>query len=231
MDERVGFKDGGVGLKATIDAWYKPLRAKKKSLPWDGIVFRCGTMVRLDCNETHHKPITSFCEDPELDEFLRHDFPDHRMPMATYSSWKNDNEKDFQWSQQTAYPEQCRKAYGCLMWSSYPLSGGIGGDRIVQPWNLDRETYSMMYQTIFHHLGPCCWTPFLVEHPPKELEAMYPQADPAEEDGIYSRYTHMMQDRRLIGTADKETAELRRLDYMFPKPWAYVDKEMNIHVL
>lgn len=40
-----------------------------------------------------------------------------------------------------------------------------------------------------------------------------------------------MHDRRVMGAADRESAEHRRCDYMFPCPYAYVDKQMNVHVL
>jgi len=231
MRERVGFSDNGEGLRKTIEMWYKPLKAKHTSLPWDAIVFRCGTMVRLDCTETHHRPIESFVDDLDLNEFLRRDWPDHRFVDKTYDEWKAENQVDFEWSQKTAYPAQCRKAYGCLMWSSYPLPGGMGGDRTVFPWNVDKQDFSWVYQTVFEHLGFCCWTPYLVTDHPKEITSLFPEADPSEQDGEFLRHHCMMRHQSVITSVDKETAELRRLDYMFPKPYAYVDKEMNIHVL
>lgn len=141
--ERVGFPDEGRGLLATIEAYYKPLRVKKTELSWDAIVFRCGTLVRLDCTETRHRPIVeSFVEDVELDAFLQQDFPEHRLPDKTYEQMREDNQRDLQWAIQRhpEWSEQIKKAYGCLMLSGYPLPGGVGADRTVFPWNADRDT-------------------------------------------------------------------------------------------
>lgn len=82
--------------------------------------------------------------------------------------------------------------------------------------------------TIFMHLGHCCCTLFLLDSIPEKVEQAYPQADPAEEDGPYNRLCCMQHDRVLTGGVDYETAEMRRLDYMFPKPFAYIDKKMKI---
>jgi hypothetical protein len=144
-----------------------------------------------------------------------------------YETWRVENQLDFQWSQQTAYPEQCRKAYGCLMRSGYPLPGGLGGDRITFPFDVHGSTF--VFMTVFQHLGPCCITPYHVLSPPEKLEAEYPPAETEEE--VENRYIAMAHDPRFVRSVDHETAEHRRLDYMFPKPYAYVDKEMNIFIL
>lgn len=222
--ERVGFTDEGRGLLATIEAYYKPLRAKKTEIPWDAIVFRCGTLVRLDCTETHHRPmVESFVDDVELDAFLQQDFPDHRLPNNTFEQVREDNQRDLQWALQRhpEWSEQIKKAYGCLMLSGYPLPGGIGGDRTVFPWSADRDTQHLAYMTIFMHLGHCCCTLFLLESVPEEIKRKYPQAN---------RLCCMQHDQALIAGVDYETAEMRRLDYMFPKPFAYIDKKMKVFI-
>lgn len=211
MTERVGFSDNGKALLATIHSYFKPLRLKKGALEFEHIVFRCGTMVRLDCTETHHTPITSFTEDAELDAFLRADFPGHRLKDVPYEHVRFCNQADLEWSLQTSYPEQCRKAYGCLMRSGYPLPGGAGADRYVLTWDYDEETGSMTFMTIFPQLGPCCCGLFHLESMPEGVQNM--------------------DDERLLRSVDIETAETRRLDYMFPKPFAFVDKNLNVHVL
>jgi len=224
MKERVGFTDDGQGLKSTIEAYYLPLKLKKDRLPFASIVFRCGTIVRLDC--TDHEPIESFVDDPELETFLRNDFPDHRFVDMTYDVWRNENQTDFHWSQQTPYAAECRKAYGCLMRSGYPLPGGEGGDRLTMPWDVtDQNTF--VFATIFQHLGFCCATPFHVLSIPREMEAKYPPSDESTKDRNWA----IANDRTFVHSVDHETAELRRLDYMFPKPYAYVDHEMNIFIL
>lgn len=224
MKERVGLKDDGVGLRKTIDAYFRPLKAKQNSLPFDCIVFRCGTIVRLDC--TNHEPIDSFIDDPELESFLRDDFPDHRFVDMDYSTWRMENQADFEWSQKTAYPAECRKAYGCLMCSSYPLPGGLGGDRITVPWDVHNGTFT--FTTIFQHLGVCCATPYLVLEPPPSMEQKYPLNDAEDPQ---ARHEAMAHDPVFLRSVDHESAEHRRLDYMFPKPYAYVDKEMNVFIL
>lgn len=230
--ERIGFEDDGKGLITTIEAYYKPLRAKNAVLPWDAIVFRCGTLVRLDCTETYHHPIDTFIEDDAVDKFISNNFPNHRLPNATYESTRRDNQCDLEWALQKRpeWSTQIKKAYGCLMWSGYPLPGGIGGDRTVFPWSADRDSKHLTYITIFQHLEACCCTLFTLTSVPVQIENKYPQADPAEEDGPYNRLCCIQHDRLLIGSADRETAEMRRLDYMFPKPFAYVDKEMKVHI-
>jgi hypothetical protein len=155
------------------------------------IVFQCGTMVRLDC-ETH-APLTSF-----MDIDLRDDFPGHRLP--SYETNRDENELDFQWSQGTAYPGECARAYGCLMKSGYPLPGGIGADRKV--YRLDGGS---VFATIFHTLGPCCMT---ITHAG------------TFEDG----FTELRESQK-IQAVDTLTAEHRRVDYMFPKPYAFLKVE------
>jgi hypothetical protein len=223
--KRVGYAQN---LLATIEAYYKPLRALKTELPWDAIVFVCGTLVRLDCTETRHRSIESFTEDVELDTFLRQDFPG--LSYTTYEKWREGTQYGFQWALQRhpEWREQIKKAYGCLMLSGYPLPGGIGGDRTVFPWNADRDTQQLTYMTIFTHLGACCCTLFLLDSVPAQVEQAYPQADAAEEDGPYNRLCCMQSDRALIGEVDQGTAEMRRLDYVSPKPFAYIDKKMKI---
>lgn len=230
IKERVRFSDEGRGLLHTIEAYYKPLRAKKTELPWEGIVFRCGTLVRLDCTEQHHRSLESFTEDLEADEFLRQDFPGHRMPSQTYEQVRDDNQIDLTWALQRRpeWATQIKKAYGCLMFSGYPLPGGIGGDRTVFPWNANRETRTVDYITVFQHLGACCCTLFHLTRIPDEIEKTWPKADPAEEDGPFNRLCAMQHDPLLMRSVDYETAEMRRLDYMFPKPFAYIDKKMNV---
>jgi hypothetical protein len=201
-------------VRATLDSkllmemlrrFYEPLKEKNPNgLCWDGIIFRCGTLVRLDC--TDHVPLTGFTNDDEFKRTFLNDFPSHRG--ISEETTLEENQKDFDWSQtSTQYPTQCAKAYGCLMHSGYPLPGGAGGDRTVHPWTRDDN----MFITIFDHLGPCCFTLF-------DVKSMLDGATPPN-------YT------KLIQVVDADTAERRRLDYMFPKPFAYIDHQMNIHVL
>lgn len=113
MKERVGHTSDAV--YNDIDAYFAPLRKKKpEGLSFDHIAFRCGTIVRLDC--TDHTAMTElgFLES-RLDSYLEGDFPQHRLPNNTYEDVRADNQTDFEWSQKTAFPVECRKAYGCMM--------------------------------------------------------------------------------------------------------------------
>ncbi len=212
-----------------IEAHYKQLRVKNPAgISWDSIIFNCDTQVRLDCDEDHHTPITSFVSDEELDTFLREDFPAHRFLRDTYEMVRAENQKDLEWSLSTPFPVQCAKAYGCLMRSGYPLPGVFGADRTVFPWQAHPDG-TASYITIFTGLGPCCITLSHFEVPAKVWE-LHPRADPAEEDEDEWR-ARVSHSRHMIAAVDADSAERRRLDYMFPKPFAYVDKKMQVTLL
>ncbi|MBX9636677.1 MAG: hypothetical protein K2Q45_03910 [Nitrosomonas sp.] len=226
--KRVSHSEGSTWLYDTIKAFYEPL--KRKQLPSiEAIVFSCGTLVRLDCTEEHHKPVHSFVTDEKLDEFLEQDFPEHRFPAdggVTYETTRAENEQDFQWSQTTAFPKQCAKAYGCLMWSGYPLPGGMGADRLVIPWEA-ASLKSLSYMTIFQHLGPCCCTLTEVTDVPQSILQRYGKIDETDPESLGPVH----HDSRVRGSVDYDSADRRRIDYMFPIPYAYVDKNYEIHVL
>jgi hypothetical protein len=157
------------------------------------IVFQCGTLVRLDCES--HTPLAGGFMGVDLSD----DFPEHRLPHDSYESNRDENELDFQWSQRgTAFPAECRKAYGCLMRSGYPLPGTPGADRVVY-----RD--GGVFATILHALGPCCMT---LAH------------SGAFEDGFVE-----LTESQQIQAVDAVSAEHRRLDYMYPKPYAYLRVE------
>lgn len=192
MTSRIVLRNGGQDLINTLKAFSEHAKVLgpvcHSRIRY--VVFMCGTMV--DVRETCGKdPITSFHE-TELDSFLRRDFPDHRLPDTTYEETRADNEVDLQWSQtHTGYPAECAQAYGCLMWSGYPLPGGLGGDSVTYKFgNVNIVTLP--------HLGECCFTV-------SSLQDTYE----ANMDGV----------------------ERRRFDYMFPKVFACIDKEWNIHTV
>jgi len=169
--------------------------------PGGCVVFQCGTVVRLDCDM--HAPISSFRDDDKLKEWLEKDYPGHRLPNTPFTETLAENQIDLEWSLRTAYPDACRQAYGCLMRSGYPLSGGPGADRIV--YSL---TGGKLYMVVFDELdGGCCVS----------------VNEKIEVKGA-SENDHMT-------VAGACAAEERRLDYMFPKPYAYVGPDKTLHVL
>jgi hypothetical protein len=185
--------------RPNIDQVIEAFFGDTKEAAFDCVVFQCGTVVRLDC--TDHQPLSSFMS---ID--LKDDFPQHRLPNCTYESNQAENEHDYQWSQTTAYPKECAKAYGCLMGCGYPLPGGLGADRITIPID-DEQTF----MTYFPFLGPCCFNIEAKETFKDSFLALTP-----------NEQVHVVQ---------TETAEHRRLDYMFPRPYAYVDKQVKVHKL
>ena len=193
MSDKERIEHNSDWLVKTIEEFVVWLSIPREIEPLDYIVFRCGTAVALQPDGCCHTPFTEagFLE-PDVDSFLESDFPEHRFQDLTYEQLRADNQKDFLWSQATAFPEQCRAAYGCLM-CGYPLPGGPGADRDVVPLTKD------LWGTIFRELDDYCGITLL----------------------------HMPGARR----AQADNAEARRLDYMFPKPFAFIDKHLQVQIL
>jgi hypothetical protein len=198
MTNRITFKEGSEDVI---------LKAVERCIEYgefaDSIVFTCGTIVTMTCID--HDPVTSFLTDETLRKHLLDDFPFHRYSEndqdTIFDETMQQNEIDFKWSQKTQFAEQCRKAYGCLMWAGYPLPGGIAADRTVITLREDAK----LSVVLFPYCGRCC-TLF----------------DGTEYEGTVNQF---------IGQANMQGADFRRNDYMSPKPYAYVDKENKIHLL
>jgi hypothetical protein len=185
--------------------WLEPLMREfyaqfDKDMCFEAVIFRCGTLVRVEDDDECHKRFTAQgFNEPKLDAFLRDDFPSHRYFEPDYDAVKAENTIDWLWSQHQRPPHiatACARAYGCLMRSGYPLPGGIGGDRITLP-----PITGDVYSVVFQHLGACCATLVHNEHGDS------------------------------IAAIDALGADMRRTDYMMPKPYAYVDKLRNITIL
>jgi len=192
------------------------------------IVFSCGTIVDLSCENPTHHPIVSFTANRKLDRFLKADFPSHRLPSLSYSDIRTANQNDLEWiSTNSSFAEQCRKAWGCLMWSGYPLPGGPAADRILYPRAVDPETEMLCFETVFHNLGECCRTLLLFRVDEQELETYFQNTELPR----LQKLEVFLHSPSMRAAADHHSAESRRLDYMFPKPFAFIDANKTVHKL
>lgn len=204
------------GLLETINAYYRRLRQDVNELTFDAIVFQNGTLVCLDCDNTDHPPIASFLKDEKLDSFMQKEYLDHRFSTTLYEQMQQENENNLQCAldQHPEWSKKIKKAYGCLMRSGY----SCGSDRITNPCDLDGKTMTFfsihldcLGKLDYYFSGFCCQTLYCMTSTEEDSKT--------EQNAPYT-----------IDHVDSETLKKRRRDYMCPKPFAYVDKKMNVHV-
>ena len=187
-------------LSRAMDAFLAKTE-EKDSLPYEIVVFSCGTFVRLDCPDHERFPSSGF-RDAEIEQFMADDFPHHRLPPDeenAYDRFMDENQQDWEWCQSldSDVAEMCARGYGHLMRSGYPLPGGVGGDRITVPY------VDGLFITTFPFLGMCCGTWTILEE--------------GEE------YTN--------ASVDADGAARRRFDFMMPAPYAIIGRDKKITLL
>lgn len=191
-EDRFSFKDTNF-IKDLIEACLPKTTGLKHS-----IIFTGGTMVSLGSN--CHPPLQ---DEEQLQQLLSEDYPYHRLKKeGQFEEHMVGAKEDFQWSLTTAFPDQCRQAYGCLLRAGYPLPGGMCADR--DHHCIDDHHYFLEFP---HCGGECIAT----------LMDVSPVAGVARQ--------HVFQ------YESNQAAERRRLDFMFPKPKFYIDEQNNLHVL
>ena len=200
-------------MKKNVELWTECLRKHGPTIPYNSVVFAAGTHVRLDCT-THEEemPANGFHDESVMCSYLS-GYPDHRFENFSESQEEifKKTKNIFDWSQ--TFPEQmakdCRRAYAHLITSGYPFPGNMGADRTVYPFSRD------LWLVIFCELvrGDCCATIVTNQEPVSEEEKDSSGYVPSREE---------------LGRADFIGAENRRIDYMFPQPFAHISKKLEI---
>jgi hypothetical protein len=172
----------------------------------DYVVFYSGTCVSMGCRDGH-KPIYNFLgtnqEGQILDRFLFTQFPSARFAGTdtTYESNKLENQLCMGPVMSSPFRKQSAQAYGCLMWSGYPKT---------KSWVNNKRIYRVNNQYgygLFMEMGDrCCWTMYDLEREVVDVD-------------------------QHVKEADKIMSKARRLDYLYPCPYAYVDANGTISVI
>ncbi len=116
MEKTQRFDDQNV--KLAINEFMKFLRKTEDNSTFAHVIFRCGTVVRLDC------------EAPAFERFDdNYDFPNHCTDEKTKETIFQENKHDWEWAQTLSYSKLIAKAYYILINDGYPYPGGDGADR------------------------------------------------------------------------------------------------------
>lgn len=159
------------------------------------VVFRCGTVARLDIAD-EVELFTSF----ENTSYIE-GYPTHRVVNdGDLDRFVSNAKHDYAWAMSVCKPKHkalISRAYTLLIDDGYPFPGGSGADRTAVPMSIDGTTMA----TYFYERNPYVFT---------VTSTIIP-------DNI--RVTR----QQLMEWHISKGSEHRRLDYMFPQVYAVID--------